>query len=249
MSVRVGVAGISLPQGHADEIRYSLKARVDYLVPRLDKHNIDVLGMWEYGPLFNDAWKAHKGWKIVMGSNNSYPGRRYTCNAFAVRTEVYKKVTDKRELRFNAKGRILYSVGVLLEHVNGEQHPYVVSHVPRKQDAAYRAAQQEPKRRLMNERLIGWARSMGDVIVIADRNDGNPAPWLESGFRKGNQHHVDYIFGRGPRQGKEGVKFDNPGEDTTVRGRSTDHAAMPYVTAILTGRNEEYDDCLRLPKG
>ena len=84
---------------------------------------------------------------------------------------------------------------------DGALLPVFGMHRPRLQDAAWLPRNQERRRLLMDERLIGHARAAGDSLVLADRNTGETATWTDSGFRRGLHHNADQGFGRGPNQG------------------------------------------------
>lgn len=84
---------------------------------------------------------------------------------------------------------------------DGALLPVFGMHRPRLQDAAWTVRNQERRRRLMDERLIGHARAAGDSLVLADRNTGETHTWTESGFRRGLQNNADQGFGRDPNDG------------------------------------------------
>jgi len=231
--VTITVASCNTPQGHHDVIRNSPVKRAVVLRRLLNKEDVDVICMQEYGPALTPGWKRGKNWSVVEGANNNRPNQRKAYNAIAYRNDRLR-VLDTRQLSFRLPGRSINMPVVLFEDkVTKVAFVVIGVHVPTRRDATAR------KRLAINARLIAYAlrceRRGYPVIVAGDRNDGHLLPWVKP-FKRGVQHQVDWVLG------SASVAFTGGKKIYSVFKTVSDHPAMVLVKAHLKGSNTTSDD-------
>lgn len=223
MRTSVVIASCNTPQGHFDEIKHGPRERVDTLVRILNKNNVGVIAMQEYGPTLDAGWDAHTRWRVIKGPNNNRPGQRPAMNAIAYRHDLYK-VLDRKTFTFRLQGRNIYMPVVLFEDRNtGASFVVFGVHVPTRRDAS------EAKRLAINTRLLRYARKCASkgfaVFVAGDRNDGKPGPWFLGRFARAVQHQVDWIL-------TKNAEIVNSGK-VDVKGTVSDHPALVWAKTLI----------------